>query len=396
MFVGNGAIARVDDLGGVSVFKSARWRQPDHFYWLTAFLAARGAQSTTCRVLAATILVLGAIPVAMMWSPAGPEGPRDRLLAVTIAACCLVMALAWLRQRWPSRTRSGVFVVTSALCIAVGCLIVANPLAGLLGATAFATLGGYIAFFHTARYMAFNMSVAAVTTIILSARQAIGGDVVWAVCAIAFVAVVNISVPFACQTLVHLLCKDVLNAELDPLTGLLNRDTFYRSTGAVLASRSRDDDRYLVVVVVNLDNFRLLCDTDGPFAGDRARVAVAQTLRENTRHGTVVAHVGGEEFLISDTFASTDATPLVERVRSAIATTPPRLTASIGVVSTPLRGLAGVPPQDLLDELITIATKAMYDAGRAGGNQARHVVCAAPTVLDGHQSIDRFGTEDQW
>lgn len=365
------------------MLKAARrgWRQPDHFHWLTALLARRGAQSTTCRVIAATVVGFGALPVAMIWSPAGPAGHRDQLIAVIVAVCCLAMALAWLRRSWPTRVQSGLFVVTATLCIAAGCLIQANPLAGIAGSAAFAVLAGYIAVFHTARYRVFTMSVALATAAVLAMRLASGGDAVLGVCALGLVAVVTAAVAFACRALVLLLGIDVISPDIDPLTGLLNRQAFDRMTGTLVASRSRDDDRYLAVAVVNLDNFGLLCDSHGSVAGDRARVAVGQTLRETTRHNAVVAHVQKEEFLIADTFTSTDPAPWIERVRSAIATTPPRLSASIGVVSTPLRGLVHCPPQDVLDELVTIATAAMYDARRSGGNQVRHVPCARLAVL---------------
>jgi hypothetical protein len=37
----------------------------------------------------------------------------------------------------------------------------------------------------------------------------------------------------------------------------------------------------------------------------------------------------------------------------------------------------------------------MFRARRAGGNQARTVVCATPTVLNKH-AWDRFDTDDPW
>jgi len=58
------------------------------------------------------------------------------------------------------------------------------------------------------------------------------------------------------------------------------------------------------------------------------------------------------------------------------------MTASIGVVSTPMRDLASCPPYDLLDELVALATTAMYEARRAGGNQAHYVACPRPAALD--------------
>jgi diguanylate cyclase (GGDEF)-like protein len=372
------------------------WNHPDHFYWLTAFLAARGAQAATCRVVAAITFGFGAIPVVMLWSPGGAQGERSRLIVLAVGLCCLAMALLWLRNHWPTRGWSGTYVVIASLCVATSCLLQQNPIVGIVGTTAFAALAGYIAFFHTARFMAFNLAVTAATSVVLALRLADEGDAVWAACALAFVAVVNLSVPFACQAVVHLLGIDVLNTEIDSLTGLLNRDAFYRTTGEFVAARARIDDCYLVVVLVSLDNFTLLTGTDGRVSGDRARVAVAQTLRETTRSNAIVAHVGEAEFLIADTFATTDASPLVERVRGAIATTPPRLTASIGVVATPMRGLADCPPLELMDELVTIAEGAMGDARRAGGNMARTVVCATPTVLTDKNTWERLDDDDNW
>ncbi|TFV54847.1 GGDEF domain-containing protein [Mycobacterium sp. PS03-16] len=374
------------------MFKAMRsyWRQPEHFYWLTSFLAAREAQSLTCRMIALFVATLGVVPLAMQFSGAGPQHPAERWLGWAVTASCLVIALGWLRRRWPTRGQSGAFVVIATANLAVGSLIMSDPRAGLLLAAGFAVLGGYVALFHTARVLVFTLVAAGLTTVVLAFRLAEGGDPVWAVTSLVIVMAVNVAVPFVCHLLLYAVDIDVDNADIDTLTGLLNREAFYRAAGHVV-SRSRDDDQRLVLVVINLDSMRLLAETDGEIACDRARVAIAQTLRETTRRNAFVARVGDDEYLIADTFSSTDSFPLVERVRAAIAATPPRVTASMGVVSTPMRGLGSCPPQDLLDELITIATMAMYDARRAGGNQARYASCDRPSVLD---KADQLGGDD--
>jgi hypothetical protein len=79
------------------VIATPRWAfRRDHYYWLTAFLAARDAQTTTCRTIAATVGVLGVLPLAMMATPFGALGSSDRLVVVVAAGCGLVMALIWL------------------------------------------------------------------------------------------------------------------------------------------------------------------------------------------------------------------------------------------------------------------------------------------------------------
>ncbi len=64
----------------------------------------------------------------------------------------------------------------------------------------------------------------------------------------------------------------------------------------------------------------------------------------------------------------------MERIRGSIAATPQRLTASIGVVVTPLPPLAAEPPDEVLDKLIAIARQAIEQARMTGGNQVRYVL----------------------
>jgi hypothetical protein len=62
-----------------------------------------------------------------------------------------------------------------------------------------------------------------------------------------------------------------------------------------------------------------------------------------------------------------------------VASTPQGITASLGVVCTPLRPLADRPPDEVVDELIGLATAAMFRAHRRGGNQAEYVIRSTGT-----------------
>ncbi len=119
----------------------------------------------------------------------------------------------------------------------------------------------------------------------------------------------------------------------------------------------------------------------------RAGVHVTINSDDPSMFGTTL----NDEYLIADTFSTVDSFPLVERVRKAILATPPRVTASMGVISTPMRGLGACPPGDLLDELIGFASTAMNEARLAGGNQARYVTCDRPSVLG---NADQRSIED--
>ncbi|MEN3319659.1 MAG: hypothetical protein V7643_3060 [Mycobacterium sp.] len=359
-----------------------RWlRHVDQYYWFTAYLAARGAQEKASRLIAAMIFGLGVIPLILIGSPVGPEGPRDRLLAVVVTVGCLLMALRWLRRRWPTRTESILCVMAGTTCIAVACLIPANPFYGLFGATSFAVLAAYIVLFHAARLLLITWTVAGAVLVILAMTSA-EQDAALALCGVILVVSLNVFVAVAGKVLISLAASNILPDEMEALTGLLNRDAFYQKAATLLASRSRDDDRYFVIVVINIDSYSALVGVSGTSVGDRARVDVGRALRETIRHNVVLAHIADAEFLIADSFTDADPSPLVERVCAAVAATPSHVTASVGAVSTPLRRLTRQAPNDVLDEVIAIATTAMYAARRNGGNQASYVVDPPLTVLD--------------
>lgn len=348
-------------------------------------------QTRTCRLIAAMILGLGAIPSALMGGSVGPNGLRNQLLAGVVTVCAVMMSALWLRHCWPTRTQSQLCVVVGTVCVAAACLIQTHPVIGLLGSTAFVVLAAFIAFFHSGRLLAFTWTVGILTVGVLALRLA-ATDAVLAVCGVVFVALVSVFVVFACRTVIGLIDTEIVR-EIEPLTGLLNRDAFCDRVALLISARSRDDDRHLVALVVNLDSFSLLTAMTGVTGGNRARIAISQRLRETIRGDTIIAHVADAEFLIAELFSTPDPSVLAERIRGTISTAPYRLTASIGAVSTPLHPLANLPPHDVCQELLTLATTAMNEARQAGGNQARYLLSPVLTVLDDPDNQDWTDTD---
>jgi diguanylate cyclase (GGDEF)-like protein len=352
------------------------WTLPsrtDHYYWLTSVLAARGLQQRVCRLVAVTMAGLGTIPVVIIGSHVGPRGVSERVLAVAVTASCLFMATRWLRHRWPTRAESAACVVVGTVCIGVTCLIVPHPFTGAMGATSFVVLSAYIAFFHGPRLAVFTWTVAVVILVILAVRLSLT-DAAFTIAYVVLIALVNVFVFVACRLAIRLPGTDIDHSEIEPLTGLLNYEAFDQKSAILLGSRNRRDDRYLVVVLVSIDNFPVLVDLGGAHGGQRARITVGQALRETVRHDAVVAHVSDSDFLVADTFTVDDPSPLVDRIRGTMKTTPSRVTASIGVVTTPLQPLTLHPPHEVMSELVAIATKAMTQARRTGGNQVHYEV----------------------
>jgi diguanylate cyclase (GGDEF)-like protein len=357
------------------------WRGLDHYYWLTAFLAARGLQQTTCRLVALVIFAMSVISVTLIWSPTGPRGVVSQVLAVAVAVCCWVLTALWLRGRWPTAVESRICVCAGAVCIAISCLIQTDALTGLFGATAFTLVAIYAAIFHTTRWLAITWIATAVTLAVLAVRLA-SFSIAFAVSSVLLVGFIVMFVSLTGRAAIWLVDADILHENFEPLTGMFNRDGFYEKATTLLASRSRGDDRFVAISVINLDSFSLVGEFSGVAGSNRARVEIAARLRETARRDAVLAHIADSEFVIADLFESNDASALIERVRGTIAGAPSHLSASIGVVTTALQPLVQLPPHDVLDELLSIATNAMYESRRSGGNQATYVRNPTLTVLD--------------
>lgn len=353
--------------------------QSDHYYWITAVLAARGLQVWACRLVAACFAALGLILSALIFSRLGPDSLATRIAGVAVVVSCVAMSALWLRRFWPSRAQSMTCVIVGSLVIGLSAVIVPNPIVGFLATANFVVLTVFVVFMHTPRLLTVSWTIAAVVVGVLIARLA-STNLALAVCAGGTAVALNVIMAFACWMTVKLIRPDGHLDDTEELTGLLNREAFYRGVATLLASRSRSNDQYLVVVAVNIDSFSLLLGMTGSRGGIRARVAVSQALRETVRHNAVVAHLADDIFLVADTFTTADASPLVERIRNAIAVTPQRLTASIGVVCTPLAPLVAEPPDNVVDTMIGIATTAIQEARTAGGDQVRYVVL--PTLGD--------------
>ena len=343
---------------------------------MVSYLDHRGILAPYRGMAAGIVGCLGTVPILMIASPVGPRGPSAQLASIVVAILVVAMATAWMvqRARRPSQIQSKLFSIICTGCVATLCLIQPQPLIGLLGCTAFAVLTTYISFFHTAGYMLVNLVAGAFTTAALAARIVISsGDIALALSALIVLTALNLAVPLAVQSVLRALGMDLTMADRDPLTGLLNRRAFYRETATLLRRhRVGAADKYLVVVMVDLDKFKALNDRHGHAAGDQALMSVAGAIRRCCPHDSVIARAGGEEFVIAEVTHDPRLPAIAHRLRQAIADLPAGVTASIGTGSVALDAVYASPLEPVLTELIQNADDAMYLAKRAGGDRVAH------------------------
>jgi len=156
----------------------------------------------------------------------------------------------------------------------------------------------------------------------------------------------------------------------DRLTGLVNRATLLQRMEAAL-ERARRSALSVSVLMIDLDHFKRINDTQGHSTGDRVLQAIAKRISCVVRSGDVVGRYGGEEFAVLASPASLEqAHALAERIRSAIAEVAVRCdtglvstTASVGVAE------CGGTPDYSAASLLALADKRLYRAKRAGRNR---------------------------
>lgn len=81
-------------------------------------------------------------------------------------------------------------------------------------------------------------------------------------------------------------------AETDPMTGLLNKVSTEKTLSALCARSSG------TLMMIDLDDFKLVNDLHGHDMGDRVIIRFADILRGVIRSGDIVGRVGGDEFAI--------------------------------------------------------------------------------------------------
>lgn len=186
--------------------------------------------------------------------------------------------------------------------------------------------------------------------------------------AVAFLALVPLTISSAMAVRDDLMGQLQRAADHDGLTGLLNRRAFEHRLHQRLDLPVGADG--LALLWLDLDHFKAINDRYGHPAGDAVLRAVAATIERSCRAEDLSARLGGEEFALAVAASDAAASAVVaERLREAIATlvvdwhgTAIRTTASIGAFHLDRRR---VDPSALLRGL----DEALYRAKHGGRNR---------------------------
>lgn len=159
-------------------------------------------------------------------------------------------------------------------------------------------------------------------------------------------------------------------AELDPLTGALNRRAM---DGRLQASveRTHAERRPLSVLFVDLDHFKQVNDHHGHGVGDDCLRLSSDCIRRHLGKDDLFGRYGGEEFIIVlPDLGQEAARELAERIRESIAGL--RVVGEASVSFTVSIGLASrLPSEKTPRSIVERADKALYQAKRGGRNRVQ-------------------------
>ncbi len=160
------------------------------------------------------------------------------------------------------------------------------------------------------------------------------------------------------------------DAEVDKLTGLLNKATFERMCRGKITENKMGT--FTTLIVIDLDHFKEVNDTLGHQAGDAVLHDFGEVLRKLFRPTDLVGRFGGDEFvvLLNDIPGKEIAIQKAKRIVEAACATRTgsdtvKISASIGMASTPQHGLD-------YDTLFSVADKAVYSVKESGRNGLCH------------------------
>jgi diguanylate cyclase (GGDEF)-like protein len=158
-------------------------------------------------------------------------------------------------------------------------------------------------------------------------------------------------------------------ATTDELTGLPNRRLFTRALAAEVAREKRAGGTFSVVLV-DLDDFKIVNDTFGHEAGDQVLREFADVLRRAMRESDVAARLGGEEFACLLPASDADgAHVMAERIRVDLANRAIALPDGRSVSITASLGSAAYPETKTAEALLQAADTALYRAKAEGKNR---------------------------
>ena len=157
------------------------------------------------------------------------------------------------------------------------------------------------------------------------------------------------------------------DSNLDPLTKVFNRRALSKYLNNMCKQKTLSSELHLLIL--DIDDFKVINDTYGHIAGDKILIFVANILKKTLRDGDKIFRYGGEEFiLLLNRIDRTHCKKIASRILELISKNK-LIYRGESISITVSMGTTIFVQGDTSDELIARADKALYQAKKDGKNR---------------------------
>jgi diguanylate cyclase (GGDEF)-like protein len=337
-------------------------------------------------VIAGCCFALFCLGVIAQFHPTGPDSVATKVAQATILLSAVFVGFFWLLGPWPRYGHAVAFLVWADAALAVIAVTMSTPESRLSATLYMGLVGVYAGFLLGGHILAMHCGFSAAVIVGITGQAVLSGHtsvfeyfpfympaLTWAVMAPLGAGLVLIAQGR------RAIRRTARSAHYDPLTGLRNRRGMQAAVDSVLSRRQSPTT--VTVAVCDVDRFKVLNDPEGHAAGDAALIEMAQRLTSIARRDEITARIGGDELvLVAFRDAPGEAAALLERLLPLTCGNLEgfEITASVGIAA-----MSSATPHFSIDDVVSHADSAMYEAKRAGGARCvsyrtiaqREVVC---------------------
>lgn len=347
--------------------------------WIPRTLRGRTAPNPAVRLerkvgrgIAVLVPVFAIIGTVVLFSGEGPSTGAARSVCVVVLLSTIPVGIWWWVYGRDVVRMPGWFVFYADVGVATVLLTFAQRGLALHATGLFAVIGIYIAYFSSKTVLRAHSVFVSVVIVAFAVAATFEGR--------------HSPLSILAQTLVVLVVANsvlvfraVIKAQLelaitDSLTGLLNRRGFEFRIERMLTEAKPGEN--VTVFVVDLDRFKFVNDSCGHAAGDGVLRSTAFRLAHAVPEGSCVARTGGEEFTIAVLMEASDVVALADSISESLSepTDEISVTGSVGAAMISVDRWKAQPPphaSEMVHSALLKADNAMYEAKRAGGDQAK-------------------------
>lgn len=160
-------------------------------------------------------------------------------------------------------------------------------------------------------------------------------------------------------------------SNIDPLTKVFNRRALNTYLQTICSTKSAHTE--LHVLMIDVDNFKIINDTYGHITGDKILIFLANILKKTLRDGDRIFRFGGEEFVVTLSRNSDSECELVADRLLKLISANNLIYMGEKISVTVSIGLTKLMTDDIPDSLLSRADKALYSSKFNGKNQISKV-----------------------